>query len=237
MRKRIIANMRRAMAGKHPPKTAAVTEPLPEYTWTSFDPGKVIRVLLDREPSYPGHKGILLAGFYAWLISPDKDRHPRYAMAREALHILGIIEAGAKKRISFRDPIINYLFCIMSTGYDFYGDFYLSVGGIAEISEAPTTSAMRGIFKKRSKEIDRLIALIYVFHIHSEHLSDAGRYHKGSVIKGVKAARMMASILEKKISSESIKNAWSMYSLRAPMLYASVGIIQGKKALLRYYAV
>ncbi|WP_421928807.1 hypothetical protein [Neoaquamicrobium sediminum] len=211
----------RAIAAKF---AAADPEPLDHLgsfmalVWEDFLAREVMEILLDERSSYRGHKDVLTAAFFAWMLHPKHLGLRRNAIRLAAMRHFERAERKALKELPNGGWAADAVYRYRDIGIKFLVDVYYPIGGMGSLLRATARlNHSRLIRKKYLRQIFSCVEIVRIYHYAVDHLHPPA-HRKPSLQGATTVVRKVADTIE---STSATKDAWARRRPSIAYIYAA----------------
>lgn len=215
-------------ADRHSDRLAPGAPRFIDYAWATFDPAKVMSILVSEEPTYPALKPILFSGLCTWVVCPAKNSLRQHGMLLVGMEHLRQAEARGQKLFAGRDlpghELLGDMFGrVRMLGQEFFSDFYYPVKGMAQLLRSTTPGNFRRSLTKHTKDVPIIVAMMQIYDFHAKHLNDEKRFYKASDSKGYELIRKIHGNGRKVIGIDlgKMETTWKALGAYAALIYAA----------------
>lgn len=193
-------------------------------------PDHAIKLLLDPEPSYFGHKEATFAGFVSWVVAPNQ---PNVRLELIALCIIELL-ANAEKLASEELGKESFVLCDLVARYVFAGpqfleQIYAPIGGMDQLSDLGSRGIADHLFDPQRRNFYTICKMMAACHYVADKAA-ASDLIQPSVNKAVATVRKFTD--SKIVSRASIYSQWAECRETIAWIYAAESIQVQRGTLL-----
>jgi hypothetical protein len=199
----------------------------------SFRADAAFELLLDARESYTGHKEVVSAGLWAWIVNPADKELRRNVMRSAMLHQLQRAEEKALKNRR-KTSVADFDARHVHLSPKFFSEIYYPLGGISGIRATPSSQLLKARIERRRRQIMDVISLARIYHAVVEQSSGSMPSKQGAidVSKWMKSDSTEAWDDDVRVRSEgSIVNAWRSRRPSVALVYTSSFIQLGTSTI------
>jgi hypothetical protein len=187
-----------------------------------FISNHAVKLLLDPEPSYFGHKEATFAGFAGWVIAPNQPNIRLELIALCICELLAKAEALALEEFGEESLILHDLLArYVYAGPQFLEEIYAAIGGMDQLSELGSRTTADHLFDPEKRNFYTICKMMAACHYVADTTA-ANETIQPSVNKAVMTVRKFTD--SKIVSRASIYSQWAECRETIAWIYAAESI-------------